>query len=115
MKTFIKSSNSMHEKALVRKTSKMAALFLGMIAIMYGCGSSELFIPVETGDKWGYINSKGEYVINPQFDDAGFLAMAWQKSSLRNGRSVISTLREILLFRLCTRKEPHLERVLPLW
>jgi hypothetical protein len=29
-------------------------------------------IPVNSGGKWGYINKKGEYVINPQFTDAGF-------------------------------------------
>ena len=29
-------------------------------------------IPVKSGEKWGYINQKGEYVINPQFQDAGF-------------------------------------------
>lgn len=27
-------------------------------------------MPVEQGDKWGYINTKGEYVINLQFDGA---------------------------------------------
>jgi hypothetical protein len=29
-------------------------------------------IPVKSGGKWGYINTKGEYIINPQFSDAGF-------------------------------------------
>lgn len=29
-------------------------------------------IPVKSGEKWGYINQKGEYVINPQFMDAEF-------------------------------------------
>ncbi len=29
-------------------------------------------IPVKSGEKWGYINKKGEYLINPQFQDAGF-------------------------------------------
>lgn len=29
-------------------------------------------IPVESGKKWGYINKKGEYIINPQFQDASF-------------------------------------------
>ena len=29
-------------------------------------------IPVVSGDKWGYINQKGEYVINPQFESADY-------------------------------------------
>lgn len=29
-------------------------------------------IPVRSGEKWGYINQKGEYAINPQFKDAEF-------------------------------------------
>lgn len=29
-------------------------------------------IPVLSGEKWGYINKKGEFIINPQFSDAGF-------------------------------------------
>ncbi|MBP1673035.1 MAG: hypothetical protein H6Q25_850 [Bacteroidetes bacterium] len=29
-------------------------------------------IPVKSDEKWGYINKKGEYVINPQFKDADF-------------------------------------------
>jgi hypothetical protein len=29
-------------------------------------------IPVKSGEKWGYINQKGEYLINPQFKDADF-------------------------------------------
>jgi len=43
-----------------------------------------LLIPVTSnGEKWGYINHKGEYVINPQFDDADFfsdgLAKVWTR------------------------------------
>lgn len=34
--------------------------------------SSLNLIPVKSGEKWGYINKKGEYVITPQFQDAGF-------------------------------------------
>jgi hypothetical protein len=29
-------------------------------------------IPVKSSGKWGYINKKGEYLINPQFKDANF-------------------------------------------
>lgn len=39
-------------------------------------------IPVRSGEKWGYINQKGEYVVNPQFRDADFFydGMAMVKS-----------------------------------
>ena len=30
----------------------------------------EDLVPVKDDEEWGYINKKGEYVINPQFDDA---------------------------------------------
>lgn len=39
-------------------------------------------LPVEVGDKWGYIDKKGKYIVNPQFDDAGFF---------RNGIAKVET------------------------
>ncbi len=42
------------------------------------CGNSDgidiSLIPVRQGDNWGYINKKGEYIINPQFDDAEYFS-----------------------------------------
>ncbi len=29
-------------------------------------------LPVKSGEKWGYIDKKGKYIINPQFSDAGY-------------------------------------------
>ncbi|MFA7081437.1 MAG: WG repeat-containing protein [Bacteroidales bacterium] len=40
-------------------------------------------IPVKSGDKWGYINKKGEYTINPQFEAADFF---------KNGLAMIKSL-----------------------
>ena len=57
----------------------VVAIFASLIAIfsLVSCNSSSSdvdisLIPVRSGDRWGYINKKGEYIINPQFDDAGF-------------------------------------------
>lgn len=34
--------------------------------------SSQTLLPVKIGSKWGYINPKGQYVINPIYDYAGY-------------------------------------------
>lgn len=55
-------------------------LFLAIAVLLTACNlfkSSKLeidisLIPVESGDKWGYINKEGKYIINPQFSDASF-------------------------------------------
>lgn len=51
-------------------------LWFIMLLLLAACHSNteadlEL-IPVKAGDKFGYINSKGEYLINPQFEYATF-------------------------------------------
>ena len=54
----------------------MAIVVLGFILVLSGCNlinhslSNDSLIPVKIDNKWGYINYKGEYLINPQFDDA---------------------------------------------
>jgi hypothetical protein len=58
----------------MKKVFKFLSLaIIVLIAASCGGGSSagdvELF-PVEIGDSYGYINRKGEIVINPQFDQA---------------------------------------------
>jgi len=35
---------------------------------------SEGFAPVKVGNKWGFMNRKGEYPIPPQFDEVGFFS-----------------------------------------
>ena len=37
--------------------------------LLFGGGGDGLF-EVKVGDKWGYIDSSGKLVINPQFDEA---------------------------------------------
>ena len=42
---------------------------------------SQQLIPYRVGDKWGYSNEKGEIVIKPKYEEAGFFnyGMAWVK------------------------------------
>ncbi|MDE5870751.1 MAG: WG repeat-containing protein, partial [Muribaculaceae bacterium] len=53
---------------------KILLAYIFMMPLIIGCsteGSSDFdssLIPVQVGERWGYINLKGEYVINPQFD-----------------------------------------------
>jgi hypothetical protein len=44
-------------------------------------------IPVKSGEKWGYINKKGEYVINPQFKDAEFFRNGLAKVESFDGKT----------------------------
>ncbi len=53
------------------------SLFFLIIVLLNACfwksdyGFETKLFPVKAGDKWGYIDHKGKYVINPQFEDAG--------------------------------------------
>lgn len=64
-------------------------LFLCFVAIllqMSSCSSSSenlKLIPVKTGDKWGYVNKSGKYIINPQFAEA---------STIKNGLALVQTM-----------------------
>lgn len=64
------------------KTIKSLTLVALSVTILMACSSHEnnmigndndLFA-VKQGDKWGFINHKGEYVINPQFTHVGFFS-----------------------------------------
>ena len=63
-----------------------AAVLTGLCALV-GCTSEKVvsidYFPVEMGEKWGYVDREGKYVINPQFDIAyGFTdGMALVKTS----------------------------------
>lgn len=48
---------------------------------------SEGLAPARVGNKWGYINTRGEVVIEPQFDGAGMFSenRAWVKTKGENG------------------------------
>jgi hypothetical protein len=59
------------------KRNFLVIIGAALLLTLYSCGGnsnqSDLkLIPVKSGDKWGYINKKGEYQINPQFKDADF-------------------------------------------
>ncbi|MDL2228072.1 WG repeat-containing protein [Odoribacter sp. OttesenSCG-928-L07] len=52
-------------------------LMCSLLAFCLSCSNNSIqidleLIPVESDGKWGYINQKGEYVINLQFKDADF-------------------------------------------
>lgn len=56
---------------------KMKFSFLCFVAItaltLFSCNKSKddvKLFPIKSGDKWGYVDKTGKYIINPQFDDA---------------------------------------------
>ena len=60
-----------------RKINTFSKIIIaGVLCFCVSCSNNSkvdlTLIPVKSGEKWGYINKKGEYVINPQFADAGF-------------------------------------------
>lgn len=60
----------------------LALVLLCSCSIGYESDIDYSLMPVKQGDKWGYINVKGEYIINPQFDGANVftdngLARVW--------------------------------------
>jgi len=71
METGEQFKNGSSLKSLMKQKSKISIVIWGITAILYGCNlTNDTLIPIQTGAKWGYINLKGEYVINPQFDSA---------------------------------------------
>lgn len=71
---------------------KKLLYYLAMLCLITGCSSkgdildAEL-IPVKSGARFGYVNPKGQYQINPQFDEASFFrdGIALVKSNGRWG------------------------------
>jgi len=53
--------------------NNLLILFITVITTVTSCNtetdSIKLF-PIKAGDKWGYVDNKGQYVINAQFEDA---------------------------------------------
>lgn len=70
---------------------KVGLLFA--VVLFYSCSSGGKrnadysLMPVQQGDKWGFVNTKGEYVINPQFEyaEAFFDGLAKVKVSDKYG------------------------------
>jgi hypothetical protein len=48
-------------------------------------------IPVKQGNAWGYINPKGEYVINPQFENAGLFYDGLARVTVAGKTGLINT------------------------
>lgn len=59
----------MSNKTIALKTAVLAGL-----CALVGCTSDKVVtidhFPVKMGEKWGYIDREGKYVINPQYDVA---------------------------------------------
>lgn len=75
----------------MKKLNFILTCWMGLCLLAVCCTSCSddkklKLIPVKSGDQWGYINKKGEYVINPQFEAADFFrdGLALVKSS--NGK-----------------------------
>ncbi len=51
---------------------KNLSYILVLATLLVSCSDfgEEALADVKNGDKWGYINPKGKFVINPQFDGA---------------------------------------------
>lgn len=53
-------------------------LLFYLLLLLYGSCSDTPYhleiklIPVKSGEKWGYVDREGHYVINPQFEEADF-------------------------------------------
>lgn len=60
--------------------------FAAFLLQMASCSSSSdnlTLIPVQTGEKWGYVNKSGKYIINPQFAEA---------TTFENGLAVVQSM-----------------------
>ena len=88
-RVILRFKNRAHLKVQPKKRSMMTLVLCGFVIIMYGCIFSEdVLNPVSAdGGKWGYINRKGEYVINPQFEDADFFSDGLAKIRTRDGKT----------------------------
>jgi hypothetical protein len=54
-------------------------IFLALLLCIFSCTKKSddfeyKILPVKSGDKWGYIDKEGKYVVNPQFDNAMLFA-----------------------------------------
>lgn len=71
-----------------------AAIVLAIAAVLFFLfRSSDLpfkpdtsLIPVYDGKKWGYVDQKGKYVINPQFSDAGWFSDGLARVEDKDGK-----------------------------
>lgn len=122
------STNQNNDKSVVAKKSNKGLIITIIISLvvliaaggvvscfcMSGCktvakeeqvnGSNNLFseglIPAKSGDKWGYIDKTGEYVIEPKFEEASAFSEGLAKVKIngkysyvdKNGKLAVSTM-----------------------
>ena len=44
-------------------------------------------IPVKSGEKWGYVDSEGKWLINQQFESADAFHEGWQSFNVKTGNN----------------------------
>ncbi len=47
-------------------------LIIFILSICISCGKNQMdikLIPIKSGEKWGYIDKDGKYIINAQFEE----------------------------------------------
>lgn len=47
---------------------KYLSLIIGLLAASFQSNAQDLLAQAKSGDRWGYINTKGEFVIDPQYE-----------------------------------------------
>jgi len=75
MEKFHKIKTAISEK-INKKIAILAGgiVILGVVALLV-FGGDRTLIPVSSdGERWGFINRSGEFIINPQFEDADFFS-----------------------------------------
>jgi hypothetical protein len=75
-----------HPTAKSKMNKQFLLMLVAVTGILLSCSKQQAdysLIPVKSGESWGYVNPKGEYVINPQFAEADFFrdGLAYVKSS----------------------------------
>ena len=70
---------------------KRLIFFLMFVAALVSCNKKESvvdteMIPVKAGDKWGYVNTEGKFLINPQFYDAAWFIEGLAQVSNEEGK-----------------------------
>lgn len=68
------------------KSFAVSILFIFCVACSNTNQVDLKLIPVKSGEKWGYINKKGEYIINPQFQNADFFHYGLAKVVSSDGK-----------------------------
>lgn len=54
----------------MKKNSAIIFVLISCLFLVCGCSNDNVLFPIETNDKWGYIDKSGAIVITPQWDEA---------------------------------------------